>query len=116
MNNYKDLKVWQKGVELAVKIYRLTCDFPLSEMYGLTSQIRRASYSVPSNIAEGAGRESNKEFQHFLSISLGSAFEMETHLIIAKHLNFIKEADFNSVTNEISEVEKMIRGLQKSLS
>lgn len=116
MNNYKELKVWQKSVELAVKIYKETKEFPSTEVYGLTSQIRRAACSVPSNIAEGAGRSSNREFQHFLSISLGSAFEMETQLIIAQQLNFIPEEEFSSFTIEISEIEKMLRGLQKSLS
>ena len=89
MHNFKDLRVWQKSIELITDIYKLLASFPTDEKFGLISQLKRAAVSVPSNIAEGAGRNSNKEFNHFLSISLGSLFELETQLIISKNLNLI---------------------------
>lgn len=116
MNNYKELKVWQKSVDLSAKVYEISSKFPSSEIYGLTSQIRRSAISIPSNIAEGSGRGSNKEFSHFLGISLGSAFELETQLIIAEKLNMIGKAEMDDIAFGINEIEKMIRGLQKSLN
>ena len=115
MNNYKELNVWQKAIELVKEVYKLTEHFPNNEQYGLTSQIRRAAVSIPSNIAEGAGRKSNKEFEHFLSISLGSCFELETQVIISQELNFINSDNCNKADELILEIQKMIRGLQKSL-
>src|SRR6478752_105162 len=91
MNNYKELKVWQKSVDLAVKRYRSTGNFPREEIYGLTSQIRRSAVSIPSNIAEGAGRNSKKDFNNFLGISNGSSCELETQLIIANRVEFLSE-------------------------
>jgi len=82
MHNFKDLKVWQKSMDLAIDIYKATSLFPRDEKFGLVSQIKRCSVSIPSNIAEGSGRGSDKEFNHFLNISQGSAFELETQLII----------------------------------
>jgi four helix bundle protein len=116
MNNYKELKVWQKSVDLSTKVYEITSGFPSSEIYGLTSQIRRSAISIPSNIAEGSGRGSNKEFLHFLSIGLGSAFELETQMIIAEKLNMLKKEDSEVILAEVNEIEKMIRGLQKSIN
>ena len=115
MNNFKELNVWQKAIELVKEVYRLTDNFPNNEQFGLTSQIKRAAVSIPSNIAEGAGRKSNKEFEHFLSISLGSCFELETQIIIGQELNFINSDNCNIVVELILEIQKMIRGLQKSL-
>lgn len=115
MNNFKELNVWQKAIELVKEVYRLTDNFPNNEQFGLTSQIRRAAISIPSNIAEEAGRRSNKEFEHFLSISLGSCFELETQIIIGQELNFINSDNCNIVDELILEIQKMIRGLQKSL-
>jgi four helix bundle protein len=80
-HNYRELKVWQKAIDLVIKVYKLTNQFPTTEKYGLVSQINRAVVSIPSNIAEGCSRISNKDFQHFLSMALGSAFELETQLI-----------------------------------
>ena len=85
MHNFKDLRVWQKSIQLTTDIYKLLASFPTDEKFGLISQLKRAAVSVPSNIAEGAGRNSNKEFNHFLSISLGSLFELKTQLIISKN-------------------------------
>jgi len=115
MNNYKELNVWQKAIELVKEVYKLTEHIPNNEQFGLTSQIRRAAVSIPSNIAEGAGRKSNKEFEHFLSISLGSCFELETQIIISQELNFINLEDCKNADELILEIQKMIRGLQKSL-
>ncbi|MBK5279402.1 MAG: four helix bundle protein, partial [Bacteroidia bacterium] len=89
MNNYKELKVWQKSVDLAVRIYETTKHFLREEVYGLTSQIRRSAISIPSNIAEGAGRNLKKEFNNFLAISNGSSCELETQLIIANKVDFL---------------------------
>jgi four helix bundle protein len=115
MNNYKELKVWQKSVDLSIEIYKLTKEFPGSEQFGLTSQIRRASVSIAANIAEGAGRNSQKEFVHFLGVAIGSAYEQETHLIISEKLGFLP-GENTFVFNQIIEIEKMIRSLIKSKS
>lgn len=88
MTSHKELKVWQKGIELVKSIYEITKSFPANEQFGLTSQMRRTAVSIPSNIAEGCGRNSNKELTHFLYIALGSAAELETQLIISHDLNF----------------------------
>lgn len=116
MNNYKELKIWQKSVDLAVKIYEMTQDFPKEEVYGLTSQIRRSGVSIPSNIAEGSGRNSNKEFNYFLGISHGSSYELDTQLIIANRIGFLKEEQFNDLQTDIDEIQKMNHGLKKSLN
>jgi len=115
MNNFKELNVWKKSMELVIEIYQLTDNFPSKEQFGLISQMRRAAISIPSNIAEGAGRMSSKEFEHFLSISLGSCFELETQIIISHDLNFIQNDLSSEIEQKINEIQKMIRGLQKSL-
>lgn len=115
MKNFKNLKVWQKGIELVVDVYKKTNAFPNEELYGLTSQIKRSAISIPSNIAEGSGRGSNKDFNRFLDISLGHSFELETQLIIAKRLNFINIDDFTNLNQQLDEEQKMIIGLQKRL-
>lgn len=94
MRTHKDLEVWKKSVELVTSIYKLTSNFPREEMFGLTNQIRRSAVSVPGNIAEGAARQSAKEFVHFLSISLGSQQELETQLLISKNLTFMTETEY----------------------
>ena len=116
MNNYKELKVWQKSVDLAAKVYALTKDFPKDELYGITSQIRRSAVSIASNIAEGAGRNSSKDFNNFLGISNGSTCELETQLIIAQRANFIDSLALESVQQEIVEIQKMNWALKKSLT
>ncbi len=115
MKNFKNLKVWQKGIELVKNIYKSTKEFPKEELYGLTSQMRRSAISVPSNIAEGSGRGTDKDFNRFLDIALGSSYELETQIIIAFELEFISEQDFNDLSMKINEEQKMIAGLQKSL-
>ena len=115
MNRYKELIVWQKSVDLSVEVYGLTEKFPKSEMYGLVSQINRCSVSIPSNIAEGAGRNSNAEFNQFLGIASGSSYEIETQVIIAQKLNYISEEKLNTLITKIEEIQKMIYKLQLTL-
>ncbi|MBN1820677.1 MAG: four helix bundle protein [Prolixibacteraceae bacterium] len=116
MNKFKELKVWQKAIAFVTEVYEVTKQFPQDELYGITSQIRRSSVSIPSNIAEGAGRRTKKEFSHFLDISRGSTYELETQLIISKNLDFINETSFSEIIFELEEIQKMITGLQKSLN
>lgn len=115
MKTHKDLNVWQKAIDLVTIIYKETNNFPSSELYGLTNQIRRSAVSIPSNIAEGAGRASKKEFSRFSSISIGSASELETQLIISKNLGFINDMTFERVVKELEDIRKMTIGLMKSL-
>ena len=114
MHNLKELKIWQKAVELATEIYRLTADFPQEERYGLTSQIRRSVVSISSNIAEGAGRNSEKEFVQFLSISNGSAYELQTQLIISKNLGLVATS-LDDILDQIDQIQKMNYSLQQKL-
>ncbi len=106
MHKYKDLKVWQKAIELTKLIYEITRSFPTEEKFGLTNQIRRACVSIPSNIAEGAGRNSNKEFVQFIAIATGSCYEVETQLIIAMELKYL--ANQENVFTLIEEIQKML--------
>lgn len=107
MNNLNDLKVWNKAVELSVEIYSLTNGFPEIEKFGLINQMRRASVSIASNIAEGAGRNSRKEFKHFLAIAHGSSYELITQLEIAFKLKFCNEDDYKNLKVNITEIQKM---------
>jgi four helix bundle protein len=108
---YKDLIVWQKAMELVTDIYRETAKFPHDEIYGLTSQVRRAAVSVPSNIAEGQGRLSENEFRHFLGLARGSLMEVETQLRIAENLSYIQHEDSLKLEQAASEVGKILNGL-----
>lgn len=107
MHNYKDLVVWQKSIELVSDIYRIISDFPGNERYGLTSQMRSSAVSISSNIAEGSGRKSNKELANFLSISLGSQYELETQLIISQNLGLLSENSVSAVFERLSEIQKI---------
>lgn len=109
MRDHKELDVWIESVDVVTNVYFLTRNFPKEEIYGLTSQIRRAAVSIPSNIAEGAARQTEKEFIHFLYISLGSTAELETQIIIAKKLNFVSEVD--DLLKHVTTVQKMLHGL-----
>lgn len=111
INTYKDLIVWQKSVALVTSIYSITKDFPTEEKFGIVSQLNRSAVSIPSNIAEGYGRQSSKNYLQFLKIARGSAMETETLLIISKNLNYINDSDFEKTTNELEEVSKMLQGL-----
>lgn len=108
MSTFRDLKIWQKSIVLVTNIYDKTKSFPIEELYGLTSQIRRASISIPSNIAEGYGRESKQEYIRFLNISISSLFEVQTQLEIGKNLFFLKENDFNLLYENTREIERML--------
>ena len=111
IKSYKDLIVWQKSIELVKEIYRITEMLPKSEIYALISQMRRAAISVSSNIAEGYGRRSLKEYVQFYSIAYGSALELETQLLISKELQFITEKDFVRCENLLIEVLKMLHSM-----
>ena len=114
MHNLKELKIWKRAIEMATNVYRLTANFPKEEKYGLTSQIRRSAVSVPSNIAEGAGRNSDKEFCHFLGVSNGSSYELQTQLIISKNLGLVS-TDVDGLIDELDQLQKMNYTLQKKL-
>ena len=113
--SFHELKVWQLGMQLTEQVYRLTADFPKSETYGLSSQMRRSAVSIPSNIAEGQGRDSTKEFIHFLAIAFGSICELETQLLLANRFNYLSETDLKAVMVILTATSKTTRGLQKSL-
>lgn len=115
MHNYKELKIWQKAIERSIDIYKLTKEYPETEKYNLSTQMRRSAVSVPSNIAEGSGRNSDKDFDRFLGIAQGSCFELHTQLIISYRLELITEEEFASLDKKLDELEKMIWGFQKSL-
>ena len=116
IKSYKDLLIWQKGINIVVLVYKIVESFPKEELSALSNQLKRASVSVPSNIAEGYGRNSEKSFSHFLDISRGSLFEIETQLIIAKELGIISdEILFNTILKQIEEESKMINSFSKTL-
>lgn len=109
MKDHKDLDVWKESIELVTSVYALTSSFPREEMFGLAHQMRRAAVSIPSNIAEGAARQGEREFMHFLHISLGSASELESQVIIAGKLNYLGETD--QLLKKVEMVQKMLHGL-----
>lgn len=115
MNDYKELLVWQKSVELVSKIYRMTKIFPKDELYGLVSQLRRAAVSVPANISEGHSRFHTKEFIQFLYIALGSSSELETLLILSGNLSYITKEKSDLLLSKIIEIRKMLNSLIGSL-
>jgi four helix bundle protein len=116
MRPHENLEVWKKAVDFVVTIYKHTSSFPKDERFGLTSQIRRASVSVAANIAEGAGRKSQKEFAYFLSNSQGSASEIDTELLIAHKLNYINENDYLFLKQYLDEIGRMLTGLCQYLA
>lgn len=115
INSYKDLHVWKKSVELTVDIYKITAKFPKEDLYGLTSQIRRAVVAIPSNIAEGRSRGHINEFIQFLKIAYSSGAELETQLTIAKLINYFPEDNYVYLTEKLSEIMKMLNGLINKL-
>lgn len=116
MHKFKDLKVWNEAVELAVMIYRITGEFPAVERYGLTDQMKRSAVSIPSNIAEGSGRNSPKEFIHFLGISSGSASELYTQVEIATRADLMNREFCDDTQNRLTYIQKMNYRLQESIS
>ena len=115
ISNYKDLKVWQNAIDLVDKIYSITNDFPKNEQFGLISQLRRASCSVPSNIAEGSAKRSKKEYVRFINIAYGSLAEIETQIIIAQRQGFVPPSKAEEVEAQTTEIGKMLNGLRNSL-
>jgi four helix bundle protein len=115
IESYRSLVVWQKSVEFAVLVYRLLDKLPKHEQYGLCSQMQRAAVSIPSNIAEGKERQSNKDFSRFITIALGSLAELETQLLIAQKLDYLTDSDIRDVIQQADEIGKMLRGLFKTL-
>ena len=115
IESYKDLIVWQRAMELVSAVYRLTENFPQTEIYGLTSQMRRSAVSIPSNIAEGRRRGSKKDFRQFLIVAYSSGAELETQVEISKRLSFANKSDFDKVDSLLSEVMKMLNKIISSL-
>ena len=116
MHRYKDLTVWQKAMELVVEIYKVTEKFPSKERYGLISQMNRCAISIPSTIAEGAGRNTTKDFDHFLAISLGSSFELSTQLVLSNRLGYVPLEVVEKLELELSHIQNMVVKLKKSLN
>ena len=113
--HYRDLEVWQRGMRLARNVYRATRSFPREEMFGLSSQLRRAAVSIPSNIAEGHGRLTDKVFLLFLSQARGSLYELETQIELSSDLKFLPVRDANAIRMECQELTRMLNGLMKTL-
>jgi len=109
----ENLDVWKKSIDFVVAIYKATGNFPKEEKFGLTSQLRRAAVSIPANIAEGAGRRTDREFGRFLSNSQGSASEVDTELLIANRLNFLINDDFSALRSSLDEIGRMLTGLSQ---
>lgn len=115
MHKFKELEIWKRSRLFCSEIYSITSKFPESEKFGLTNQLRRASVSIPSNIAEGSSRSSNKDFSRFLQITLGSAYEIETQLLIANDLNFITNSELEDTISELQEIIKMVSKFKSTL-
>lgn len=115
MKNFRELKVWEKAHGLVLDLYKETAGFPVAEIYGLTSQIRRAAASIPANIAEGCGRGGDAEFARFLQIAMGSASELEYHLLLANDLGMLKKESHLALEPRVTEVKRMLATLIKKL-
>ena len=115
MHNYKELNIWKRAIKLAVEVYKISAVLPADERFGLTSQIKRALVSIASNIAEGAGRNTDGEFIQFLGIANGSSFELTTQLIIMQELGLIKHEQVSVVINELEEIQKMIYSFMNNI-
>lgn len=116
MRNFRELKVWEKAHQLTLAVYKATKTFPKDELYGLTSQIRRSCSSIPANIAEGCGRKREAEFARFLQIAMGSASELEYHLLLAHDLTFLNIEDYEPLREEVIKVKRMLTSLIQKLS
>ena len=115
MHNLKEIKMWHKAIDLAADVYKMLANFPVDERYGLTSQAKRSAISIAPNIAEGAGRNSDKEFIHFLGVANGSSYELQTQLIIANRLALINDTDVSNLLEQLDELQKMNYGFQRKL-
>ncbi|MCX5769207.1 MAG: four helix bundle protein [Candidatus Hydrogenedentes bacterium] len=115
MKTFRDLLVWQKAMVLVTELYQRTQTFPKDETYGLVSQIRRCAVSIPSNMAEGFGRRATNDYLRFLQISMGSLFELETQIEIARNLGYVSQAEFDTFDNHCREIERMLGALIRSV-
>jgi len=115
MRDFRELKVWQKAHELTLSAYKVTARFPKEELYGLTGQIRRSCASIPANIAEGCGRSGEAELARFLQIAMGSACELEYHLLLAHDLKFLSDAEHENISGELIEVKRMLTSFIQKL-
>ncbi len=115
MQDFRNLKVWEKGHQLTLKVYQVTSSFPKSELYGLTSQLRRACASIPANIAEGCCRNGDAEFKRFLQIAMSSASEAEYHLLLSRDLGYLKNQDYEYLSRDFVEVKQMLTSFIKRL-
>ena len=115
MKDFKKLKVWQEAHDLTIKVYKITMDFPKEELFGLISQIRRSSASIAANIAEGCGRGGDMDFARFLQMAMGSASELEYHLLLSRDLNYIKQTDYEDLNNQVINIKRMLTTLIKRL-
>lgn len=115
MRNFRNYEVWNAGVEFSTHVYELTENFPKKELYALCDQLQRASVSIPSNIAEGCSRRSQNEFAHYLEISLGSAYEIETQMEIARKLKYVTEEQYDAIIQEVQSIEKRLTNLINSV-
>lgn len=115
MKDFRELKVWEKGHKLTLTAYRITTGFPRDELFGLTSQIRRCSASIPANIAEGCGRMGNSELHRFLQIACGSVNELEYHLLLAKDLAYLPPADYQSAHKDLLDLKRMLVALTRKV-
>ncbi|MBL8227535.1 MAG: four helix bundle protein [Bryobacterales bacterium] len=116
VKDFRELKVWQKAHQLTLAVYQITAKFPREELYGLTSQLRRACSSIPANLAEGCGRSGDAEFARFCSIAMGSASEVEYHLLLAKDLKILNPADYQDLNGRATEVKRMLTALIQKLN
>ena len=115
MRNFRNYEVWNEGVDFSVHVYELTEKFPKKELYALCDQLQRASVSIPSNIAEGCSRRSPNEFAHFLEISLGSSYEVETQMEIARRLKYVTQDEHENIIEEVQTIEKKLTNLINSV-
>jgi len=115
MRDFRELKVWEKSHRLTLAVYKATATFPRDELYGLTSQIRRSCFSIPANIAEGCGRHGDAELARFLQIALGSASELEYHLLLAHDLRLLNDLDYEKLMGEVTEVKRMLTSFIQKL-
>jgi four helix bundle protein len=116
MRDFRELKVWQKGHKLTLAVYKATTDFPVEERFGLVSQLRRAASSIAANIAEGCGRGSEADFARFLYMALGSASELEYHLLLSHDLKLLADADYEALASDVTEVKRMLTSFIQKLT
>src|SRR5436309_5837813 len=115
MRNYRDLQVWKKAHDLTLELYRVSQRFPREEIYGITGQLRRAAVSIGANLAEGCGRRTSSELARFVRIAMGSASELDYHLLLCRDLGYMKDEDFKRVESELTEVRKMLTSFLNSI-